>query len=168
MKFREIDPLDFVFNLLLEESGSVSMVMFMMCEEDVRRVMKYNASMIGTDSIDLSYGKPHPRAYGTYPRVLGKYVREEGILTLEEAVRKMTCLPASKLGLKDRGLVRKDMWADIVVFDPERIVEKGTYFNPRQYPEGIEWVLVNGEVVVEEGRHTGTLAGKVLRKKGLR
>lgn len=164
-KSRNVDPFDFVFQLLEEEGGSVSMVLFMMCEEDVCRIMKHQASMIGTDGIDLSYGKPHPRAYGTYPRVLEKYVREEGILTLEEAVKKMTSLPAEKLRLMNRGLIKEGMWADIVVFDPKNIEERGTYLDPRRYPKGIEYVLVNGEVVVEKGTHTGALAGKVLRRR---
>lgn len=163
------DVLDFVFDLLIEETASVSVIRFMMCEEDVRTVLKHPVSVIGTDASVrapygvLSKGKPHPRSYGTFPRVLGKYVREERLLTFEEAVRKMTLLPAQKLKLKDRGLISEGIWADIVVFNPETVVDKATYTEPHQYPEGIEYVLVNGKVVIERGKHSGALSGKVLR-----
>ncbi|KPV65331.1 MAG: D-glutamate deacylase [Candidatus Bathyarchaeota archaeon BA1] len=126
--------------------------------------------MIGTDGSAvapygvLGKGKPHPRSYGTFPRVLGKYVREERTLTLENAVRKMTSLPAQKLGLRDRGLIRKGMYADITIFDPDRVMDRGSYTDPHQYPDGIEYVLVNGKIVIEKGTHTGTLSGKALRK----
>jgi N-acyl-D-amino-acid deacylase len=163
------DVLDFVFHLLIEEMASVSVIRYMMREEDVCTVLKHPVSAIGTDaSVRAPYGvlgkgKPHPRSYGTFPRVLGKYVREEGLLTFEEAVRKMTLLPTQKLKLKDRGLIREKMWADIVVFNPKTVVDKATYTEPHQYPEGIEYVLVNGKVVIERGRHSGGLPGKVLR-----
>jgi len=156
-------------DLLMEEEGAVSMVIFAMSEEDVRRILVHPLQMVGTDGWAvapygvLSVGKPHPRFYGTYPKILRKYVREEGLLTLEEAIRKMTSFPAQKFNLRDRGLLREGFRADIVVFDPERIADKATYENPHQYPEGIEYVLVNGEVVVEKGVHVGTLAGKIIR-----
>ncbi|MFQ6074252.1 MAG: amidohydrolase family protein, partial [Candidatus Bathyarchaeia archaeon] len=129
---KEIDPFEFVFDLLIEESAAVSVVRFAMCEEDVRLVMRHPLSMIGTDSSAiapygvLGRGKPHPRGYGAFPRVLGKYVRKEKTLTLEDAVRKMTSLPARKLGLKDRGLIKEDMYADITIFNPETILDKAT------------------------------------------
>jgi len=167
---KRVDPFEFVFNLLIEESASVSVVRFAMCEEDVRTVIQHPVSMIGTDGSAfaqygvLGEGKPHPRSYGTFPRVLGKYVREEKIVTLENAVRKMTSLPAQKLGLRDRGLVKEGMYADIAIFDPKRVIDKASYTDPHQYPEGIEYVLVNGKIVIERGEHTGVLAGKALRK----
>jgi len=160
-----------LFNLILEEEGCATMIVFQMSEEDVRRVISNHLSMFSTDSWPvspkglLSFGKPHPRFYGTYPRVFRKYVREEKILTLEDAVRKMTSFPAQKLGLKDRGLVKEGFWADIVVFDINMINDRATYDNPHQYPEGISYVIVNGKVVVEDGVHTQTLAGKVLSRK---
>ena len=140
-----------------------------MSEEDVRRVLKHPTSMISTDGVALDRfllpleGLPHPRSVGTYPRVLARYVREVGLLPLEEAIRKMTSLPAQLLGLRDRGLVREGMHADLVLFDPHRIEEGTTYADPCQHPRGIEYVLVNGKVAVERGRPTGALAGEVLR-----
>lgn len=168
-KVKKKDEFTAVFDLLLEEQGKPTMVLFMMDEKDIRRVMKSNLQMVGTDSWAVApygisgAGKPHPRFYGSYPRVLGKYVREEEALTLEDAIRKMSSFPAQRLGLKDRGLIKEGMWADIVIFDPVKVIDKATYQDPHQYPEGIEYVLVNGKVVVEKGNHTGILAGKVLQ-----
>jgi N-acyl-D-aspartate/D-glutamate deacylase len=164
------DEFTALFDLLLEEEGRATMVIMMMDEGDIRRVMRSELQMVGTDSWAtapygvLSSGKPHPRFYGTYPRILGRYVRDEEILTLEEAVRKMTSFPAQRIKLKDRGLLREGMWADIVIFDPARVIDKGTYQEPHRYPEGIEYVLVNGQIVVEKEEHTGILPGKVLRR----
>jgi len=169
-KAKKIDPFDFVFDLLIEENASVSVVRFAMCEEDVRTVLKHSDAMIGTDASAiapygaLGKGKPHPRAYGTFPRVLGRYVREEKVLRLEDAVRKMTSLPAQKLGLRDRGLIVEGMKADVTIFNSDKVLDKSSYTEPHQYPEGIEYVLVNGKVVIERGEHTGALAGKALRK----
>jgi len=162
------DPFEFVFDLLVEEKASVGIVLFTMRERDMHYVLRHRLSMVGSDSSTaspygvLGKGKPHPRTYGTFPRILGRYVREEGVLSLENAVRKMTSLPAQKLKLKDRGLIREGAWADIVVFDPKRVVDKATYQKPHQYPDGIEYVLVNGKIVVEHGEHTGALPGHVL------
>ena len=170
VKEKNIDPFDFVFNLIIEETASVSVVLFSMSEEDMKTVLKSSFSMVGSDSSAratygiLSAGKPHPRAYGTFPRVLGRYVREEKILTFQEAIRKMTSFPAQKLGLKDRGLIREGMWADIAIFNPEKIIDKATFTNPHQYPEGIEYVIVNGKIVIEKGKHTKEKPGKILRK----
>jgi N-acyl-D-amino-acid deacylase len=130
--------------------------------------------MFGTDGYSLApygilgKGKPHPRSYGTYPRVLAKYVRESRLLTIENAIRKMTSLPAQKLGLQDRGLIKEGMYADIVVFDPEKVTDKATFADPHQYAEGIQYVIVNGKTVVEKGKHTGSLSGRVLRKMAMR
>jgi N-acyl-D-amino-acid deacylase len=168
---RAKDPFDVVFDLLVEEEGDISMIVFEINEDDLRRVMRHPSTMIGSDGSCLTpegvlgRGKPHPRNYGTYPRVLGRYVREENILTLEEAIRKMTSLPAQKLRLKDRGLLKEGYFADIVVFDPQRICDRASYENPHQFPEGIEYVLVRGEIVVERGEHTGRTLGEVLRNE---
>ena len=167
------DPDEFtsVVNLLLEEDGAVGMIIFAMDEEDVQRIMRHPLQMFGTDALaasprgPMSHGKPHPRYYGTYPRVLGRYVRELGVLTLQEAVRKMTSAPAQRFGLWDRGLIRPGFKADIVLFDPDRVIDKATFENPHQFPEGIEYVIVNGVVEVEGGRLTGELGGRILRKR---
>lgn len=166
---KKTDPLDLVFDLLIEEKASVQIVIFSMREKDMRTVLKHPASMIGSDSSStapygvLGKGKPHPRTYGTFPRVLGEYVRKTKLLTLEEAIRKMTSFPAQKLRLNDRGLVRKGMAADITVFDPDKIVDTSTYAKPHEYPIGIKHVLVNGRIVVADGKHTRQLPGRALR-----
>ena len=172
------DPEDFVMDLLISEKDvaafdCVYLVVFSMDEEDVKTVMRHPLCMIGSDGRAvapygvLRRGKPHPRYYGTFPRVLAKYVREDTVLTLEEAVRKMTSAPAQRLGLKDRGLLREGLRADIVVFDPERVQDTATFQDPHQYPKGIPYVVVNGEVTIEESEHTGARAGIVLRKNRL-
>ena len=164
------DPGDFTMDLLLAESGEVSMVYFGMSEEDVREVMTHPLVMIGSDGAalaphgDLGRGKPHPRSYGTFPRVLGKYVREDEIMPLELAVSKMTSWPASKLGLTDRGLIVSGNWADLTIFDPATVKDEATYPDPHAFPTGIEWVVVNGKVAVERGQQTDLLAGRVLRR----
>lgn len=161
-----------LIDLILEEEGAVGMIIFAMKEEDVRRIMKHPLQMVGTDSSAsaaegyMSRGKPHPRGYGTYPKILGRYVREHGVLRLEEAVRKMTSFPSQRFGILDRGLLMPGIWADIVVFDPEKVIDKATYQSPHQYPDGIEYVVVNGQVAVDQGMYTGVLAGRTLRKKG--
>jgi len=159
---RRQSPADAIFDLILEEENAVTMVSFSMSEDDVRTVMRSPLQMVCTDGIVL--GKPHPRVYGSFPRVLGRYVRE-GVLRLEEAVRKMTSLPAQRFGLLDRGLLRPGMWADITVFNPDTVIDKATYQEPRQFPEGIEYVIVNAEVAVDGGEHTGARAGRVLRHR---
>lgn len=163
------DPFTAAIDLLIDEALSVQVVRFIMCEEDVTFVLSSRLSCIGTDASArapygfLGMGKPHPRAYGTFPRVLGRYVRDMGILRLEEAVRKMTSMPAERLGLWDRGLIRPGMVADLVAFDLDTVEDKATYADPHRYPNGIMWVIVSGEPVVEQGEHTGRLPGKVLR-----
>jgi len=160
---RDQEPAETAFDILLEETGKVIMVVYAMSEVDVRTVMRHPLVMIGTDGIPTS-GKPHPRAYGTYPRILGKYVREEKVFSLEEAIRKMTSLPAQKLGLKDRGTIAKGMIADLVIFNPSTIREKSTYLNPQEKPEGIEYVLIGGSIVVERTRLLDSQKGQVIRK----
>jgi N-acyl-D-amino-acid deacylase len=164
-QMRGEEPLESVLNLLLEEECAVAMIIFTMAEEDVRTVMRHPATMVGTDGI-WSHGKPHPRIYGTYARILGHYVREERLLSLEEAIRKMTSFPAQKFGLWKKGMVREGMDADLVIFDPHTIAERSSYQDPHQYPAGMPYVIVNGQVVVDQERYTGQLAGRVVRKPG--
>ena len=163
------DPFDVCFDLLIQEDGAVGCVFFSMCEPDVRSVMRWPGTMIGSDASSvapygqLGEGKPHPRAYGTFARVLGHYVREERHLTWAEAVHKMTGLPAARLGLRDRGAVRRGAFADLVVFDPAAVAARATFSDPHQYAAGIEHVFVNGVAVVSGGEHTGAFPGRVLR-----
>lgn len=166
-----INPYDAVFDLLLEEEGQVMAVYDMMCEEDVERLMRCTFAAIASDGwaeereAMLTRGKVHPRIYGTFTRVLGRYVRERKVLSLEEAVRKMTSLPARRLGLAGRGLLMRGMAADIVVFDPDTVADNATYKEPREFPSGISHVFVNGRLVVDRGNHTGALPGRLLFKK---
>ncbi|MCH7719139.1 MAG: D-aminoacylase, partial [Chloroflexi bacterium] len=150
--------------LLREEENTVVAVMFIMEEGDVRRVLQHPTCMIGSDGIPSPTGKPHPRLYGTFPRVLGHYVREEGLFSLEEAVRRMTSLPADKFRLADRGRIAEGAWADLTIFDPERIADTATYDDPRRYPTGIAYVFVNGEPVVTGGAPVAGSAGQVLAR----
>lgn len=154
---------DATLRLLQEEENAVVAVIFAMSEDDVRRVMRHEQAMFGSDGLPSPTGKPHPRLYGTFPRVLGRYVREHRLFPLEEAVRKMTSLPAGKHRLRDRGTVRVGSFADLCIFDPATVVDRSTYQEPRQYPDGIPYVVVNGVVVVDNGVHTGAPAGRVLR-----
>lgn len=170
-KMRNTDPFDAAFDLIIDDHGTTDMIVFSMNEEDVETVIRHPVSMIGTDASSrapygfLSRGKPHPRSYGTCPRVLKTYCRGRDALRLEEAVRKMTSLPAQKLGLSDRGLIKKGMWADIVIFDKDTVADVATFANPHEYPKGIEYVIVNGVITLEKGEHTKELEGMVLRKK---
>lgn len=159
---RGVDPYDAIFDLVLEESNAVGMVSFSQSEDNVRAIMRHPYHMFCTDG--LLGGSPHPRVYGSYPRVLGRYVREERVLDIADAVRRMTGFPAQRLGLKRRGMLREGYYADITVFDPATVIDRATYANPRQFPVGISHVLVNGKLVVEDERATGTVAGRVLRK----
>lgn len=158
------DPWDVARVLYLYDNGETRLASGRMDEDDMIRFMKAPFTAISTDASAFDEPRPlHPRSYGTYPKLLGYYVRDRGVLSLEEAIRKCTSLPAQFLGLQDRGIIKEGFWADIVVFDPRRIIHKSTYDNPCQHPEGIAYVLVNGVLVVEEGRHTGALPGRVLR-----
>ncbi len=165
------NPYDFMKDLLIEEKNRVDMVIFMMKEENLERILAHPLVGIGTDGLAvapyglLHRGKPHPRHYGTFPRVLGKYVREEKIVPLPEMMRKMTSIPAQKFGFGKRGTLKSGYFADIVIFDQDKVIDKATWTDPHQYSEGIEYVLVNGRVVIKEGEHTGDLPGKVLRKE---
>jgi N-acyl-D-amino-acid deacylase len=168
---KEKDEFTVLWKLLLEEEGSAGMIVFSMDEGDIRRIMQSPYQMVGTDSSasalsgPFSRGKPHPRFFGTYPRILCTYVREENVLRLEEAIRKMTSFPAQRFGILDRGLIRPGMKADITVFSPEDICDKSTFKNPQAYPEGLPYVIVNGKVAVDCGKSTGALAGRTLRKR---
>ena len=136
-------------------------------DEDIEWIMRYRGTMVGSDGGITIFGQGvvHPRNYGTFPKVLGYYVREKGVLALEDAIRKMTSLPAQTLRLIDRGVLRLGAYADITIFDPQRVIDKATWENPHQYSEGIAYVIVNGNVVISEGKHTGALSGYVLRRR---
>jgi N-acyl-D-amino-acid deacylase len=172
IKARGGDPAYVLFDLLVDEGGSVPTVFFHHSEQDMQLVLKQAWTSIGSDgsavSPDGPTGRthPHPRYYGTFPRVLGRYARELGVLTLPDAVRKMTSLNADKIGLKDRGRLKEGNWADVTIFNPATVIDKATYENPHQFPVGIEYVIVNGAVTVDRGRHTGALAGRVLYGPG--
>ena len=164
------DPLEWSCDALIEHDGAVDIVHHSMSEDDVRYVMAKEWVCIGSDSRanapygPLSFGKPHPRSYGTFPRVLGRYARDEKVLGLEDAVRKMTSLTASRPRVRDRGVVREGAWADLVVLDPARVIDAATYDDPHRYPVGIEYVIVNGGVALESGETTRDRHGRFLRQ----
>jgi len=148
-------------------NGGASCIFHAINEEDVKRIMQHPMAMVASDG-RLAYigeGHPHPRAYGTFPRVLGYYVREQKVLSLQLALRKMTSIPADRLGLTDRGYLKEGMKADITIFNPETVIDKSTFVDPHHYPEGIEYVIVNGKTTVKEGELTTERGGKVLRKE---
>jgi len=163
------DPFDFCRRLLIAEDGRVDMVGFGMEEEGTETILAHPLVMISSDAgASAPYGKlgedrPHPRAYGTFPRAIARYVRERNIVSLPEMVRKMTSMPAEKVGLADRGRIEVGKAADIVILDYNAIEDRATYLNPHQYPTGISHVIVNGELVIKDGQHTGNLPGRVLR-----
>lgn len=149
---------------LLAGEGRHSVAIYeAMCEDDVETNLRHPRVMIGSDGIPVLKGKPHPRLFGTFPRVLGRYVRERGVLTLEEAVRRMTSLSCRRFGLADRGEVRQGAFADLVLFDADGVRDAATYEDPMREPEGVRMVVVNGEVAYEDGRHTGAGAGRAVR-----
>jgi N-acyl-D-amino-acid deacylase len=166
------DPYDFVCDLIIDEGQDVDHIGFGMSEENTETVLKHPLVMLGSDGSSLApygplgKGKPHPRNYGAFPRFLGYYVREKKILPLPQAIKKVTSMPAAKMGLRDRGSLKKGSFADIVVFDFATISDKATFIDPHQYPEGIDYVIVNGTIVVDHGKHTGKLPGKVLDGPG--
>jgi N-acyl-D-amino-acid deacylase len=164
------EPVDALLDLLIADRAKTLAVYFLMDEGDVRRILAHPQVAIGSDGIyfgrpgDLHSGRPHPRYFGTFPRVLGRYARDEGVLALPEAVRKMTALCADIVGLGDRGRIREGLAADLVVFDPATILDGADYLDPFRPPTGIDTVLVNGTPVVREGRATGATPGRVLRR----
>lgn len=159
---RKKDVFEVILDLLVESELAVAAIAHVMSEDDVRMVLSHPTTMVGTDGFPQKEGKPHPRTYGTHPRVLEHYVREEKLLSLEQAVHKMTGLVARKFGLEDRGVIRPGARADLVLFDPEQIHDRATYADPKNAPDGIRCVIVNGEVTAEDGKHTGARAGRVL------
>jgi N-acyl-D-amino-acid deacylase len=169
---RKADPIDALCDLLIEDQAYTSVAVFGMSERDVLLALKQPWVSINNDSQGtapdgiLGQEHPHPRAYGTFPRILRKYVREEKQLSLEDAIRKFSSLPAQRMHLSDRGVLKAGMWADIVVFDPANIRDLATFAKPNQLSEGMRWVLVNGVPVIAQGKATGALPGKVLRGPG--
>ena len=164
------DPLDEMFDFLLEEGGSIPTIYAHHTEEDMNLALRQPWASVGSDGYALSIegplrrGHPHPRSFGTFPRVLGVYVRERHLLTLEDAVRKMTSLNAAKFGLVDRGVLRVGAFADVTVFNPSTVIDRSTYAEPFRYNEGIEYVVVNGRVVLDRGQPTGDRPGRALRR----
>jgi N-acyl-D-amino-acid deacylase len=163
------DPVEVAFDVIQSEKGRGNIILFQLDEADLRRALVHPRVMIGSDGSSLATsgpmadGKPHPRSYGTFPRVLGRYARDERVLPLETAVHKMTGLPAARLGLGDRGVIRPGAKADIVAFSREGVRDLATYEDPHRYAAGISHVLVNGRTVIRDGEHTGSLPGRVLR-----
>ncbi|RPI99550.1 MAG: D-aminoacylase, partial [Candidatus Aminicenantes bacterium] len=168
------DPLDTVMDIVLADRGNTGRVTFGMSEEDVQAALKHPLVSLCTDSGAsaedgiFSRERSHPRAWASTARILGHYVRETGLITLEEAVRKMTSLPASRMRLHDRGLLRPGMAADIVAFDPGAVRERSTYADPNRYSQGFEYVAVNGELVVDGGRITDARPGRPILGPGVR
>jgi N-acyl-D-aspartate/D-glutamate deacylase len=165
-----MEPIDLVCNLLEADAGATFVVVCSIDEADVQSLLRSPAVLVGSDGRAVApqsvagQGRPHPRFYGTFPRVLGHYARDLGLLSLPEAVHKMTGASARVLGLVDRGLLREGYRADITTFDPAAIIDRATYEDPHRYPDGIGSVVVNGTVVVDSGEHTGALPGRVLRR----
>ncbi|MHA1725869.1 MAG: N-acyl-D-amino-acid deacylase family protein [Promethearchaeota archaeon] len=163
------DEWELLRQILIDEKAAPMVIVKSMNEEENKQILQSRYQMVGSDGAAVPYMPAlkaiHPRFYGTFPRILGKYVREEKVLTLENAIRKMTSFPAQLLGLRDRGLLREGFYADLVIFNPMTIIDKATYDNPHQYPEGISHVLVNGVVVVEKNEQKNVLPGKILRNE---
>ena len=171
-KARAKDPLETMLDILVEDHGSTGCAVFGMKEEDVALALVQPWMSVNNDSSGaspeglLGQEHPHPRAYGTFPRILRKYVREEHRMTLQEAIRKFTALPAQRMRLTDRGVLKRGLWADIVVFDPQTITDRSTFSAPNQLASGMQWVLVNGVAVIDDGKMTGAKPGHVLRGPG--
>jgi len=165
-KMWEVDPVSTIARLLIEDKGLTSVVVHTMSEDDVAKAVSHPLVAVGSDGSVMKFGEgmPHPRNYGAFPRVIAKYVRELKVLSLSEAIRKMTSLPARKLGLHDRGLLRPGFKADIVVFNYYTVRDKATFENPHAYSAGIEYLLVNGGLVIRGGKHTGAKPGRLLRR----
>jgi len=166
------EPLDALFDLILADRGQTGAIYFMMSENDLRAAMRAPFVSFCTDSGaratdgPLAGAKSHPRGWGSYPRILGRYVRDYRLLTLEQAIHKMTGMPAARVRLRDRGLLRQGMYADITIFDPQRVLDRASFEMPNQHPEGIPYVIINGQIAVDNGRRTSVLAGQVIRGPG--
>jgi N-acyl-D-amino-acid deacylase len=160
---------EFIRELLIDDKNRANIIGFAMSEENLKKVLSHPLVMIGSDGSavspngKLSHGKPHPRYYGTFPRVLGKYVREEKLFDLATGIKKMTSMPAEKLGLKKRGNLQNGNYADIVIFDPKTIIDKSTFTKPHQLAEGINYVIVNGKITIENGKHNNSKNGMILK-----
>ena len=166
---RGVDPFDLTVRLLADEGGNVGMIGFGLSEENTAMILSHPLGMVCSDGsvyATTSGGSPHPRSFGTFPRVLGYYVREKGLMPLETAIHKMTGLPAEKIQLEDRGVIRPGAFADLVAFDPSSVKDEATFAEPRRYPTGIGTVIVNGVVTVRDGELTGELAGRPVRGRG--
>jgi N-acyl-D-amino-acid deacylase len=169
---RGVEPADAAIDLVIEDRSRVSTVYFLMSEENVARKVAQPWMSFGSDAeasapegVFLN-SSTHPRAYGTFTRVLGKYARDEGVITLQEAIRKMTSLPAANIGIRERGQLKAGFFADIVVFDPNAVKDHATFAKPLQYATGVEHVFVNGKQVLKDGEHTGATPGRVVRGPG--
>jgi N-acyl-D-amino-acid deacylase len=167
------EPADAAFDLVAQGEGRVMAIYHMMSEQDIETALRFPWTSIGSDAGAArkagerdGLGLPHPRSYGNFPRLIARYVRERGILTLAEAIRKMTSWPATRMRLAGRGLIKEGCWADAVIFDYDKIQDRSTYQQPLLFPEGIDYVLVNGQVVIDHGKHTGARAGHVLYGPG--
>jgi N-acyl-D-amino-acid deacylase len=168
------DPADAAYDLVSQGNGRVMAIYHMMSEPDIETALRFPWTSIGSDSGstaqqagDDALGLPHPRAYGNFPRLIAKYVRERHVLTLEDAVRKMTSWPATRLRLHERGSIKEGLWADVTIFDYDKLQDRSTYEKPTLYPDGIEYVLVNGQVVIDHEKHSGAKPGKILYGPGL-
>ena len=165
----DVDPLEFVFDLLIAEKGSVKTLVFCMDEEDIKSIMKHPQTMIASDGRavadygELNKGSTHPRYYGAFPRILGKYVRDENVLSLETAIQKMTSMPAHIMGLDNRGVLAPNMIADITIFDPKTVSDTATFEDPHQYANGITCVIISGNIIINRGIHSNSMVGKILR-----
>lgn len=162
-EIKQLNEADIALDLILQEKNDVGMIDFVMDEESVKMILSHPSGTIGSDG--LLGGEPHPRAYGSFPRVLGKYVREENVTTLEDMIRRMTSQPARIIGLQDRGLIREGLNADIVIFNPDTVIDNATFENSRQFNTGIEYVIVNGEIIVDGEQAFPKPVGKVIRRK---
>lgn len=171
-KEKNQDPYEFSCDLLISEGGDIGIIGFGMSEENTALVLKHPLVMLCSDGVALapygflSKGIPHPRNYGAFPRFLRLYVREKKLFSLPEAIKKMTSMPAAKIGLEKRGVIKKGNYADLVVFDPTTIADLATYTTPQQYPKGIDYVIVNGKIVIDHDTHTGRLPGRTLDGPG--
>jgi len=169
-EYLNLQPQDVVINLLITEGGVIKITFSAMIETDLIEVMKQSMAIFSSDGLAVSpYGdykdmEVHPKYYGTFPRVLGRYVRQKKIIDIEDAIHKMTFLPATKMNIKDRGYLTTGYKADITIFDKEKVIDKATYEKPHQYPVGIKYVIVNGVTVVRDQEHTGKLPGQIIKR----
>ena len=165
---RGVDPFDFIFDLLIAEKGMVKTLVFCMDETDIMTILQHPQTIISSDARavatygELSKGSPHPRYYGAFPRILGKYVREEKLMTLETAIKKMTSMPAKIMGLDTRGTIAPGMIADITIFNPDTVIDMASFENPHQYSRGIEKVIMAGTIVIDQGKHSGKMMGQII------